>query len=289
MLNCSDTPYKNGEAVINVYGGTFHKFNPESNAAETANTNFCADGHYAVDLGNSTYRVFSNETPGINNVVATVDEVLAAFATNNAVIYMENGNYIATKKFSFGENVTVYGNGASIKNDWASYAFNKQCNLKNVKVYDVNFTNNTIFDMAYADGEVYFENCVFSHIRGNQSLHFDGKAGAKITLKNCTLYGRNMLAASLDTVEFIDCKFLESTWNTEQGNKGVGTGWSGVNMWGKYVFTNCQFDSICHCCCKCAGVEAAFIGCTYTNGDAITMDLINGDSTHIKNSTITIE
>ena len=52
------------------------------------------------------------------------------------------------------------------------------CSFENVVVYDVNFSNNTIMDMAYAKGEVYFENCVFSHVRGNQSIHFDGQEGA---------------------------------------------------------------------------------------------------------------
>jgi hypothetical protein len=98
-----------------------------------------------------------------------------------------------------------------------------------------------------------------------------------------------MFARALDTVEFIDCKILESTWNTEQGNKGVGTGWSGVNMWGKYKFTNCQFDAACTCNCKTDSVVAEFEDCTYTNGDAITMDIIKGTAANIEASTITIK
>ena len=35
--------------TIAVYGGTFHGFNPENNAAEGANTNFCAEGYGAVE------------------------------------------------------------------------------------------------------------------------------------------------------------------------------------------------------------------------------------------------
>ena len=56
LLNCSDTPYENGEAVINVYGGSFYKFNPKNNAAETPNANFCPVG-YTVVAENDWYTV----------------------------------------------------------------------------------------------------------------------------------------------------------------------------------------------------------------------------------------
>ena len=48
LLNCLDDPYKNGTAKINVYGGSFNKFNPANNAAEGAGTNFCAKNYIAV-------------------------------------------------------------------------------------------------------------------------------------------------------------------------------------------------------------------------------------------------
>ena len=202
-------------------------------------------------------------------VVTNNDELLAAIALENAHIYFDKADYKLTKKISIAKGVTIHGNGASIKNDWASLLFNTQTTLENVTIEDMNFTNNTVLDMAYAKGTVTFRNCTFSHVRGNQSLHFDGQAGAKVVFENCTMYGRNMLAASLDVVEFHNCNFRESTWNTEQGNKGVGTGWSGVNMWGKYMFDNCNFDSVCKCCVKTSGVEATFTNCTVTDGSAI--------------------
>ena len=244
-----------------------------------------------VTINGVVYEYLANGSvkAGDTYYVNSVSALAEVMVKNNVVINIEKGQYLFTKKLSFGKNVTIYGNGATVKNDWSSYAFNNQCSFENVAVYDVNFSNNTIMDMAYAKGEVYFENCVFSHVRGNQSIHFDGQEGAKVTFKNCTMYGRNMLAASLDTVKFDGCKFLESTWNTEQGNKGVGTGWSGVNMWGKYEFTNCQFDSVCHCNCKTTGVVADFTNCTYTNGDAVTMELINGTAANIEGSAITIK
>ena len=47
LINCIDANYNNG-AEVSISGGTFHKWNPENNAAEGANTNFCAPGHVAV-------------------------------------------------------------------------------------------------------------------------------------------------------------------------------------------------------------------------------------------------
>lgn len=146
----------------------------------------------------------------------------------------------------------------------------EQTTLEDVTIEGVNFANNDIMKMAYAKGELYFKDCTFSHIRGNQSIHFDGQAGAKVVFENCTFYGRNMYASALNKVIFINCKFLESTWNTEQGNKGVATGWSGINMYGKYEFNQCKFDKACTCNVKTNGVEADFIGCTYTDGSDIT-------------------
>ena len=48
LLNCTDANWKNGTADINVYGGSFYKFNPADNAAETAGTNFVAEGKTVV-------------------------------------------------------------------------------------------------------------------------------------------------------------------------------------------------------------------------------------------------
>lgn len=56
LLNCSDANYNAGTAVINVYGGVFHKFNPADNAAEGAGTNFVAEG-YTVTENAGVYTV----------------------------------------------------------------------------------------------------------------------------------------------------------------------------------------------------------------------------------------
>ena len=58
LINCIDANYNNGTATVAISGGTFHKFNPENNLAEGADTNFCPEGYIAVyDADNDTYTV----------------------------------------------------------------------------------------------------------------------------------------------------------------------------------------------------------------------------------------
>ena len=209
-------------------------------------------------------------------IVNNVNEFKSAITKKNVTIYVEEGEYDIESKVSLAEGISLIGLGnVTLKNTWSSLFFNTQCTLKNISIENINFANNTILDMAYAEGTVYFKDCVFSHNRGNQSVHFDGK-DAIVTFEGCTLYGRNMFASSLEVVKFIDCKILESTWNTEQGNKGVATGWSGVNMWGNYEFENCTFGTLVSCNVKCDGVKASFINCKYEDESNIYKLVRNG-------------
>ena len=58
LINCIDGNYINNTAKVSIIGGTFHKFNPENNLAEGADTNFCPEGYIAVyDAVNDTYTV----------------------------------------------------------------------------------------------------------------------------------------------------------------------------------------------------------------------------------------
>jgi hypothetical protein len=62
VLNCIDANYEAETASIIVKGGTFKDFNPSDNAAEGADTNFCAVGYESVEdpAGTWTVRVISS-------------------------------------------------------------------------------------------------------------------------------------------------------------------------------------------------------------------------------------
>ena len=56
LLNCLDTNYKNGTAKINVFGGSFFKFDPAKNSCEGQNTDFVAPG-YKSSRSDDTFTV----------------------------------------------------------------------------------------------------------------------------------------------------------------------------------------------------------------------------------------
>ena len=242
-----------------ISGGTFAN-------KDGLNEALIADG-YSLAKNGSVWEVVEGD--GITYIADDAAEVFSVIKEENAVVSLKPDYYKLEGGMSIGKGVTIYGNGASLFNDWGSTAFKYQTTLSDVTVVDVNFTSNTTFNMAYAEGQLYFKDCVFSHDRGNQSIHFDGKAGAKVVFENCTFYGRNMYASALDKVVFINCKFLESTWMTDQKNDGVADAWNGINMWGKYEFNGCEFAPVFGCHVKTNDVEAEFINCVVSDGSAV--------------------
>ena len=53
LLNCLDTNYKNGTAKINVFGGSFFKFDPAKNSCEGQNTDFVPTGYKSSRSGDT--------------------------------------------------------------------------------------------------------------------------------------------------------------------------------------------------------------------------------------------
>ncbi|MBQ4547718.1 MAG: T9SS type A sorting domain-containing protein [Bacteroidales bacterium] len=85
-LNCIDDMYVAGKANITVKGGTFVGFNPENNAAEGANTNFCAEGYAALPNLDGNFIVGTKPTATVNNLgmttVAAGDYMVYGGGTN---------------------------------------------------------------------------------------------------------------------------------------------------------------------------------------------------------------
>ncbi|MBO7264449.1 MAG: hypothetical protein J6U93_08030, partial [Alistipes sp.] len=232
---------------------------------------------YAVRNVNGAWKVLKY------TVVNTPAAIRSEVAKDNAVVYIENGDYKLEGKLSFGKNVTILGNGASLFNDWGSNAFANQAHFTNTYVENINFTNNLVIDAGIVTGDVKFVNCVFGGDLAHQGVHFDSGNGT-LTFDDCTFVGRNMLGASIENVAFNNCTFLNKKSSLTGADK-----WTGVNMWGKYEFNVCTFDTEAHCNVKCDGVVATFTGCTYINGEAISEEIIQGTEANIAGSTITIK
>lgn len=244
-------------------------------------TNVAADSDFAVwvDEDRAAYadKVVVNgglcKVEGsINDVVAdTAKELVDNLKKDGSVVYLyptADGKTLDTeKKLSLGQGASFIGVGdepVAIVNTWSSDAFATQAHFTDTYVENIFFENNLVINAGIANGTVRFKNCVFGGDRAHQGVHFDSGEGT-IVFDNCTFVGRNMFGSSLEKVIFNNCTFLNKKSSLTGADK-----WTGVNMWGKYEFNNCEFDTEAHCNVKCDGVVAAFNGCKFTDGREVT-------------------
>lgn len=200
-----------------------------------------------------------------------------ALAEDGATVYLypaEDGSSLELEgKLSLGEGSSFIGVGdepVGVNNSWSSNTFSNQAHFTDTHIENIFFDNNLVIDAGIANGNVTFKNCVFGGDRAHQGVHFDSGEGT-IVFDNCTFVGRNMFGSSLEKVIFNNCTFLNKKSSLTGADK-----WTGVNMWGKYEFNNCEFDTEAHCNVKCDGVVAAFNGCKFTDGRDITSIVNNG-------------
>lgn len=209
----------------------------------------------------------------------TSAELLGDLKKENQTVYLyptaDGEDMKLEGKISLGNGVSLIGLGEEpvpVFNDWGSDAFAYQAHFTNTYVENINFTNNLVINAGIANGNVTFKDCVFGGDRAHQGVHFDSGNGV-VVFDNCTFVGRNMFGSSLTTVVFNNCTFL----NKKSSQTGADL-WTGVNMWGKYEFNNCVFDTEAHCNVKCDGVVAAFNGCSFVDNRDIASVINNSKS-----------
>lgn len=190
LLNCSDTPYKNGEAVINVYGGTFYKFNPENNAAEGAGTDFVNE-NCSVIVEGDYYNV-------VLTTVSTAEELKNAFAVAPEIklandIDLTNIDWTPIDTFSGtfdGQGHKIIGLNIEGVEEAGFIAYTGE----NTTIKNVVFENVNINSTKYAAGVVCSANkdgLVLSNIEISGSIYGKSYAGgiimdaANITIENC--------------------------------------------------------------------------------------------------------
>ena len=98
--------------TIAVYGGTFHGFNPENNAAEGAGTNFCAEGYGAVETaaGSNIWVVMPVQKQSLvagwnwysSYLKIKSEDLLLALGTNGSAVVSDNGGGDAYYDESYG-------------------------------------------------------------------------------------------------------------------------------------------------------------------------------------------
>ena len=239
-------------------------------------TNVAADADFTVwvDENSAAYAdkvVVNGGLCKVEGAAATVTETAADLVAQLKVagqtVYLlpsEDGESIELGgKLSIASGASLIGYGeepVGVDNDWGSTTFANQAHFTNTHIENIFFDDNMVIDAGIANGNVTFKDCIFGGSVAHQGVHFDSGTGV-VVFDNCTFVGRNMFGSSLEKVIFNNCTFLNKKSSLTGADK-----WTGVNMWGKYEFNNCVFDTEATCNVKCDDVEAVFIGCVYVDG-----------------------
>lgn len=237
VLNCLDTDYKNGTAKIVVTGGTFCKFDPANNVAESANTNFVADGYKTLQDGDNYVVVADN----IDAVAADATELNDALKAGENVVMVEDVTIETTTESNGYANTGIYvkdgqvfdGNGNTLSvpgatKTWASAIATTGGTIKNVTI-TAGFRG--IF-MPGATTDVYIDNVV---IGGDGLVYtFNSDAGNKnygVYISNSTLNGWTSHSDVHKEVVYTNCYF------------GEGSGYAFCRPYGPTSFVGCAFEA----------------------------------------------
>ncbi|MBR5586289.1 MAG: hypothetical protein IKW36_08630 [Alistipes sp.] len=205
-INCLDADWKNGNARVNIYGGSYKDFNPANNAAEGANTNFCAEGYGVFENDDWFEVLYTGGESTINAVVNNADELNAAMAQGGVIILAEGefGTIVAKS------DVTLVGtpeakvdvvvlNGAAnltlrnITFDAATAKYGYDFNgTKKVWAYSNIITGDETNKPTIGARNLTIDGCEFtgSDTNGGSAIAFtdQGRKGGysdNITIKNC--------------------------------------------------------------------------------------------------------
>ena len=193
-INCLDGNWKDGSAKVNITGGTFVGFNPESNAAEGVGTNFCAEGYKAVENGTGVYTVIPNS--GV--IASTSAEVSAALQQADVdFIYLNAGTYAIDmySNFTFKSSLTFVGaEGTKVEFLKGNVRLElcKNFTIKNCEILrmpEKNWGMMVFSTGVSADGVYTISNCTFNGV-GTQGIYINETvSGAVYNIENCTFNG----------------------------------------------------------------------------------------------------
>lgn len=116
-LNCHDANYKDGNAKIEVSGGTFKGFDPADNKAEGDGTNFMVEGYCSVKSGSDsdvTYTAVKGYAQIGNKNYASVQDAIDAANEGDTVKLLANATEDVT--VAEGKNLTLDLNGFKLTN-----------------------------------------------------------------------------------------------------------------------------------------------------------------------------
>ena len=189
MINCIDANYNDDLANVEIYGGKFHQFNPENNAAEGAGTNFCAEGYMAEKIEcehDDCYKVI--EAVYVAQVgevkYKTVTAAVAAAQAGETVTLIAN----VTEDVTISENLTIDGAG---KNYTGNISVDNSVNSNVVAtVKNVNFINGTGYAITTNRiKSITVDNCTVTNY--GFGFLYANKSTPTVVVKNVTVDGGN--------------------------------------------------------------------------------------------------
>ncbi|MBQ3595626.1 MAG: right-handed parallel beta-helix repeat-containing protein [Bacteroidales bacterium] len=189
MINCIDANYNDDSANVEIYGGKFHQFNPENNAAEGAGTNFCATGYMAEKIEcehGDCYKVIEGVYVAQVGEVKykTVAAAVAAATAGETVTLIAN----VTEDVTISKNLTIDGAG---KNYTGNISVDNSVN-KNVvaTVKNVNFVDGTGYAITTNRiKSITVENCTVTNY--GYGFLYANKSTPTVTVKNVTVENAN--------------------------------------------------------------------------------------------------
>ena len=200
---------------------------PGKNYSIEFKNNILADGINSIYVDNDENQTIIID--GKKYVYNAASLAKAVAAEENATVVLGSGNF--GKLSAIANGVTIIGNGET--------TFEADDNvlpatLNNVTFKGVNLSGYNVLQGGIANGNVTFEDCVISG--DNYGIHFDSGNGVnKIVFRRCKITGFTTFAATIESVVFEDCEFINEAADA--------SGATQVNIWGgEATFKKCHFD-----------------------------------------------
>lgn len=261
VLNCKDSAYASGDANIVVSGGSFYKFDPANNVAESEGTNFLADG-YATICSDNVYTVYTLSdavSKASSGDVITFAGTVSMPSFSSKTLTFVGADEDATIKLE-SKYVTLSSANVTFKNlvidhtsneNYVGFAHTSSATYENCTIKGKiflyapveKFTKCKFYQTAvdynvwtYGADDVTFTDCDF-YCEGKSVLIYEENSAhvEKVTLNGCTLTANNPANDGKAAVE-IACSHLTTGFYTVYINNTTSIGFdegskSGSDLW----------------------------------------------------------
>ena len=225
MINCIDANYNDDSANVEIYGGKFYGFNPENNAAEGANTNFCAPGYAANEIETGVYEVVAgmvlNQTKGIK--YATLSAAIAAASANDVIVLLKD----ITEDVTVNKNLTIDGKAEGATAN-SKYTGKMTVNASlNINIRNIDFVKGYINELGGAHGYFTIVDCNFDGVDKSIGYAVTVRGGDKLTIENTTAknysYGMLYIPSAVANIAIKDVEVSNVTAAFNISYSGDGT------------------------------------------------------------------